>query len=223
LEQSTGEDNSVDRQCRRQYFPVSENAIKPERVEYVRVIGPQGNAVNPQFRKLGNSLATDIALPSTPTTYVVVMSVKGHFLSMAPDEFEAYLKEEGLDALVAERARRGETVKPSRERFWRQAKVLISTGKGAVGHLTKPTGLIAELIPNSDLTQLRLGENVNVRLLYQGQPVNNAQIALTSSSTAKQSRVQLRRTDSEGRAHFKLIGSGPYLLASGSWYAGTVR
>jgi hypothetical protein len=90
-------------------FPVSESFTRPERAESVRVVGPQSETIHPQFRKIDNSLAADIKLPSFPITYVVVMSVKGYFLSMAPDKFEEYLKEEGLDGVVAERSKRGET------------------------------------------------------------------------------------------------------------------
>jgi hypothetical protein len=98
-------------------FPVSESFTSPERIESVRVVGPKSETITLQFGKIDNSLAADIKLPSFPTTYVVVMSVKGRFLSMAPDKFEECLREEGLDCVVTERAKRGETDKPSRERY----------------------------------------------------------------------------------------------------------
>jgi Domain of unknown function (DUF4198) len=142
-------------------FPISESFTRPERIESVRVLGPEGGTITPRFRKIENSLAADIELPSVPTTYVVVMSVKGHFLSMAADKFEEYLKEEGLDAIVAERARRGETNKPSRERYWRQAKMLVHAGEGPVDHVFGPAGLVAEL-PDSDFTRARPGDTVGV-------------------------------------------------------------
>ena len=44
---------------------------------------------------------------------------------MEGDKFIDYLKEEGLDRLVDQVNRRGEAQKKSRERYWRDAKVLI--------------------------------------------------------------------------------------------------
>jgi hypothetical protein len=111
-------------------FPVSESFTSPDRVEYVRVVGPTAQELNPKFREIKKSLATSIALPPSPATYVIVMSVKGHFLTMPADRFEQYLKEEGLDGVLAERARLKETDRPSRERYWRQAKILVQAGDG---------------------------------------------------------------------------------------------
>lgn len=191
-------------------FPVSDSFTESDRVEAVRVVGPGAGAITPISRKQRESLATDINLPSSPATYVIVMSVKGRFLSMPADKFAEYLKEEGLNDVLAERTRRGEAGQPSRERYFRQAKVLVHAGDGTMDHVTKPTGLVAELVPESDFTRGHVGDTVSVRLLYRGSPVNAAQIALTSSSAPKATRS----TDKEGRAQFKLLGKGPYLLST---------
>jgi hypothetical protein len=196
-------------------FPVSESFTNPDRVEYVRVVGPNAQELNPIFSKAGESLATSITLPSSPATYAIVMSVKGHFLSMQADKFDEYLKEEGLDGVRAQRIRLKETDRPSRERYWRQAKALVHAGDGIASHVMKPTSLLAELVPNSDFTRAHAGDAVSVQLLYQGRPVREAQIAFTASHRApEQLRVTRGRTDRDGRAQFKLTGQGPYLLST---------
>jgi uncharacterized GH25 family protein len=196
-------------------FPVSESFTNPDRVEYVRLLGPESQELKPEFRKAGESLATSITLPSTPATYAIVMSVKGHFLSMPADKFGEYLREEGLHGVLAQRVRLKETDRPSRERYWRQAKILVHAGDGVGGHITKPTTLVAELVPNSDFTRAHPGDTVSVQLLYLGKPVREAQIAFTASHGApKQPRVTRGRTDRDGRMQFKLVGEGPYLLST---------
>src|SRR5512144_3213260 len=84
-------------------FPVSQSFTQPDRVESVRVIGPGAQPLTPKFHQLGESLSTEVTLPLTPATYVIVMSVKGRLLSMPADQFAEYLKEEGLDGVLAER------------------------------------------------------------------------------------------------------------------------
>jgi uncharacterized GH25 family protein len=196
-------------------FPVSESFTNPDRVEYVRLLGPDSLELKPEFTKAGESLATSIVLPSAPVTYAIVMSVKGHFLSMPADKFGEYLREEGLDGVLAQRVTLKETDQPSRERYWRQAKVLVHAGDGVAGHVIKPTTLVAELVPNSDFTQAHPGDTVSVRLLYQGKPVSDAQIAFTPSRRApEQPRVTRVRTKRDGRVQFKLVGKGPYLLST---------
>jgi hypothetical protein len=196
-------------------FPVGQSFTSPDRVEYVRLLGPNAQALNPTFREVRKSLATSITLPPTPATYVIVMSVKGRFLGMPADQFEKYLREEGLDGVLAERVRLKETDRPSRERYWRQAKVLIHGGDGASADVIKPAHMVAELVPDSDFTQTHPGETVSVRLLYQGKPIGEAQISLTASSGIPgQPRVTRSRSGRDGRARFKLMGKGPYLLST---------
>jgi uncharacterized GH25 family protein len=192
-------------------FPVSESFTAPERVDQIGMGWPEHQVTASRFRKLGESLATDITLPQTPGTYVVTMTVKGHFLSMPPQAFTDYLREEGLNAVIAERAKLGESEVPSRERYSRQAKMLLHVGEGRNDSASKPTGLVAELVPDSDLTRKAIGDPIGVRLLYRGEPLQGAQITLTASrKTAKESK----QSDKEGHATFKLKGEGPFLLSA---------
>ena len=196
-------------------YPVSQNATAPERVESLRLIGPTSSVSKPVFRILGDALAADVVLPTQAGTYMAVLTVKGRFLSMAPKEFETYLKEEGLDGVLADRTRRQETDVPSRERYSRQAKTLIRAGAGSSAHVTRPAEIVAELVPDTDLTQARSGDDIAVRLLFEGRPVANAQVSAYGTGAAPiQARRQTGRTDANGRVHFKLRGAGPYLLTT---------
>jgi len=196
-------------------YPKSESVTAPERVDSLRLVGPETKTLTPRFRTEGRSLAADVTLPSAAATYMVVMVVKGRFLSMEPDKFLEYLKEEGLDGVVADVRRRNETAKPSRERYWRDAKTLIRAGSGSSAHVTRPVGLAAELVPDTDLTQARAGDTIGVRLLAGGTPVANAQITLTASAPGEiKTRVWRARTDANGHAKLTLAKQGPYLLTT---------
>jgi len=192
-------------------FPLSESFTTPERVDKISLWWPENRVIAPKFRKFGEALATDITLPRTPGTYVITMTVKGHFLSMPAQAFLDYLREEGLKNIISERARRDESKQPSRERYLRQAKMLVQGGAREDDSVSKPVGLIAELVPDSDLTHKKIGDRVGVRLLYQGKPLRDAQITLTASRrTAKVSK----RTNKEGHTTFKLKGEGPFLFSA---------
>jgi len=66
--------------------------------------------------------------------------------------FTDYLKEEGLDAIIAARQSAGETGKAATERSSRFAKIAMRSGPGSGGHLARQVGLRAELVPASDPT-----------------------------------------------------------------------
>ena len=197
-------------------YPRSENATAPERVESLRLIGPGMEILTPKYRTVDKSLAADVTLPEAPATYLVAMVVKGRFLSMEGPKFIDYLKDEGLGFLVEEVQRRGEINKKSRERYWREAKLLIHAGDGPSEQVTRPvSGMAAELVPDMDLTVAKIGDTIGVRLLSEERPVTGAQVNLTAAGPGPiKDRVARVRTDAEGRARLTITKRGPYLLTS---------
>jgi uncharacterized GH25 family protein len=197
-------------------YPRSESATAPDRVESLRLIGPAIAVLSPTYRTVEKSLAANVTLPSAPATYLVAMVVKGRFLSMEGNLFIDYLKEEGLGHLVDEVQRRGEANKKSRERYWREAKVLIRAGDGPAEHVTRPVaGMAAELVPDTDLTGAKVGDTIGVRLLSEGKPVAGAQVNLAAAAPGPiKTRVAHARTDAEGRARLTISKQGPYLITS---------
>jgi uncharacterized GH25 family protein len=130
-------------------------------------------------------------------------------LSLDADRFEEYLREEGLESVVAERARRGESGKPSRELFSRAAKSLVRAGGAGSDGFDRPLGLALELVPERDPYALH-GEELPVRLLWQGRPLAGALVSALpyASPETKQSL----RSDRDGRVRFRGIGPGVWLV-----------
>jgi uncharacterized GH25 family protein len=198
-------------------FPNPTSFTAPERVESLRLIGPAGETdVTPRFRREGDSLAADVRLPSTPGTYVIAMTIKPRFIEIKPPEFAKYLQHEGLEAVISERANRGETDRPGRERYSRYAKVVVMAGNRDAGHVIRPLGLTAELVPLSDPTSLRVGDTLVVRLLAQGQPVAGALLGgiYAASKGAPDDWPLKGRTDANGEVRFGLTHGGPWLFRS---------
>lgn len=196
-------------------FPTPTSFTAPERVDRVRLIGPGGEIeVRPDFRREQNSLTADIQLPPAPGTYLIVMTIKPRFIEIKPPDFAAYLSHEGLERIVEERKRRGEASKAGRERYSRYAKVLIRAGEQRSDHVTKPVGLLVELVPATDPTALRVGDALTVRLLSEGQPIKGALIGgIYAASKGKPDEWPVRaRTDSHGEARISLDHAGPWLL-----------
>ena len=198
-------------------FPVPTSFTAPDRVERVRIVGPDGELpVDPQFRRERNSLATDVQLPKTPGTYLVVMTVKPRFIEIKPPDFAAYLKHEGLEQIVAERAKAGETERAGRERYSRYAKAVVRTGGGPADHVTRPLGLKAELLPLADPSTLRVGESFTLQLLAAGKPVSGALVGgiYGSSKGAPDDWPLKARTNDNGEVTFVLEHAGEWLFRS---------
>lgn len=188
-------------------FPVVTDGAAPAGVEKWRVIGPNGDLPATRgFRRQGQLIATSIAMKA-PGTYLGVMTVRARVIAMDGKEFTDYLREEGLEDVIAERAKLGQTDVPARERYARYAKVVVRKGDGPSAHVTRPTGLKAEVVPATDPSTISPGESLVVQFLVEGQPVAGVQL----SAVSEESRLDVR-TDAEGRAAFVLPNPGPWLI-----------
>lgn len=112
--------------------------------------------------------------------------------------------------MIAERARRGESGKPSRELFSRAAKALVQVGGQGSSGFDRPLGLALELVPEKNPCELGPGEELPVRLLWQGRPLAGALVVALPYSAPEAKRSI--RSDRDGRVRFREIGPGVWLL-----------
>lgn len=147
-----------------------------------------------------------------PGAYVVGLHGKPNRIELPADRFNAYLELEGLQAILALRAARGQTDQPAREIYSRCAKSLLLSGPAAARGpaadraLGFPLELIAERRPET----LPDGDALPVRLLYEGQPLAGALVV--ALRRADPARTIERRSDAEGRVRLPLSGTGPWLV-----------
>ena len=172
-----------------------------------RVIGASGDVpVRKEFRRDNLVMATDVMLPS-PGAYLGVALVSAQVTDMKAQEFTDYLKEEGLEQIIAARQAAGEADKAAKEKYARYAKVAIRNGAGGAAHLTHPVGLAAEFVPSADPTSIRPGGSLTVQLFANGQPVAGA--AVSAVNDEKPVRAM---TDGQGRATFIIDRAGAWLV-----------
>jgi len=131
-------------------------------------------------------------------------------VSLEAAKFEDYLKEEGLEAVIAARAKRGDSQKPSRELFSRSAKLLIAAdGSGTTGY-DRVLGLTLELVPEKNPYAMKGGEELPVRLLYEGKPLADALVVALAYDEPVKKIAQ--RSDAKGRVSLRLPREGVWLV-----------
>jgi uncharacterized GH25 family protein len=197
-------------------FPDGDSFTTPDRIESVRLIGPGTDAILPaSYRREGDALAADAALPSTPGTYVALVTVRPRTTDKPADVFNAHLAHQGLDHIRAERERRGETEAPARESYSRYGKTLIRAGEGGDRTaVTRPAGAPMEIVPQVDPTTLAEGARLRVRVLFKGAPLRGALVgAIYAAAKVKADEWPLTaRTDAGGEVEFTLTPAGPWLI-----------
>ena len=192
----------------------------PGRIVRFAFVDRQGE--RPIEGEAGADPAGTIAL-RTPGLAMAVYRSNPSRISLEPTLFESYLRDEGLDDVVARRAAHGESALPGEEMFSRNAKAMVvATADGAspapLSALTardaqlwrRPLGLTLEIVAETDPRQLAAGAPFTVRVLYRGKPLAGALVkTFPQGSVVTESRV---RTDATGRATMALGKPGVWLI-----------
>jgi uncharacterized GH25 family protein len=146
-----------------------------------------------------------------PGLYTVVYESHRSPLALEAGKFEEYLKQEGLEAVSAWRARRGERGAAVKEVFSRCAKSLLAVGGGPPGEgYDRILGQRLELVPEANPYALAAGGTLPMRLLYGGRPLAGALVAALPKDRP-QAAVSAR-SDAAGRVRLRLDGPGVWLV-----------
>jgi uncharacterized GH25 family protein len=126
------------------------------------------------------------------------------------EKFNQYLKEEGLDAIAALRARRNETNAKVRELFTRCGKSLVFSGPASRGPGDRVLGFPLELIAERNPYATRVGDDFPVRLTYQSRPLAGALVIAMNRQNPSEKITA--RTGADGRVRLHLHPGGMWLV-----------
>jgi len=125
-------------------------------------------------------------------------------------KFTQYLEAEGLDAIVAVRARTQASGREGREIFSRSAKSLVRSGTVTAGAGDRALGFPIELVAERNPYEMRRGETLPVRLTYQQAPLAGALVVAYNQRTPYHRLTE--RSDRDGRAAFTIDEPGVWLV-----------
>ena len=135
-------------------------------------------------------------------------------IELEAEKFEHYLAAEGLEHVIAARKERSETQKKGLEIYARSVKSLLWVAQNAqdpvptAGFDTR-IGLPLELVPEQNPYALKVGDELTLRVYFNGQPLAKALLGcLPQAAPATEVRA---RSDKEGRVKFKITHTGAVL------------
>jgi uncharacterized GH25 family protein len=134
---------------------------------------------------------------------------KAYPVTLEARKFEDYLKEEGLERVIAERKKKGQSAATGREQFYRCAKSLLDV-PGANAKADVPLGYTLELVPHRNPYALKRGEALPLSLTFRGKPI--AHVLVVAMRKGAPERAVRARTDAKGRVSLKLPDNGFWLI-----------
>jgi uncharacterized GH25 family protein len=194
-------------------FTKSENSIARNRLADASVLSPRGRAqLDTAEWTVDGDTSTFHIHTRGAGTYVIGASTKPNMIDLSGDDFNLYLKEDGIPDVLEARQKANELQKAVREKYHKHVKALVQVGDARTEHYATPMGYPAEIIPLQNPYSVKRGETLRVRTLVDGKPVAN-QYVLFGGTTASGGGIEQRsvRSDASG------VASIP-LTASGTWY-----
>jgi uncharacterized GH25 family protein len=176
--------------------PVVRNSAKIERFV---AAGPSGerSVIGREGRDPAGLLRVD-----EPGLWIVGYRSRSTALQLAAPAFEQYLREEGLERIIAERAARNESQAHGREQFSRSVKSLLRAGpSGASEGYDRVLGMTLELVPEASPFAAADGR-LPIRLLHNGRPLAGALVVAYRKDSGKPGEGQAvfkDRTSAQGR------------------------
>ncbi|MGQ9919836.1 MAG: DUF4198 domain-containing protein [Desulfobacca sp.] len=177
-------------------FPKDEE-LQAERLQFLKVIGPDGKDV-PVHQAAASRYAFT---PTQAGTYLVVAQMQPGFVSRTPEGMKMANKKEAPTASNC-------------FRFDFAAKTLVTIGPTAPG-FDRPGPASVEIIPLTSPAALKVGEELPVRVLFQGKPLANVEIKATHDrwQDPKEMFAVTGKTDAQGEYRLKLATPGLWLVA----------
>lgn len=145
-------------------------------------------------------------------TQLFALERKSASITLEADKFTDYLREEGLEQIVTERARSGESGRQGRERYARFLKCYLRAGdtpEATVPVLTLRLDIAPEL--RTDRAS-HVGDELGVRVSFDGAPLKRAAFFAVTRGPSGAAVTQTLITDETGRAAVKLTAPGLWVL-----------
>ena len=195
-------------------FTRSENAIARNRLADVSVVTPTRRMPldTAEWTVTGDTSTFHIHTRGAGT-YVIGASTRPSFIDLSADDFNLYLRDDGIPDVLEARQRDGELGTPARERYHKHVKALIQVGETPSDHYATVLGYPAEIVPLENPYSLRSGASLRVKTLVDGTPVAN-QLVLYGGVTATDTPVEAKsvRSDAQGVATIALSTPGTWFI-----------
>lgn len=107
-----------------------------------------------------------------PGTYVLAFESNSSFSDLEPERFNSYAEEEGLAAVLRDRASKGTTGAHGTELYSRRSKALVQVGDVTTNNVTRPLGHTLEIVPLQNPYALGVERKLTVQVLFRGKPLS---------------------------------------------------
>ncbi|MEW5686577.1 MAG: DUF4198 domain-containing protein [Pseudomonadota bacterium] len=200
-------------------FDKSENPILRERMRSVSVIanGKISHPATSQWRDDKVTSYLDLTVGATGT-YAVGVSTNPKVLELPADEFEEYLRHDGIEDVLKARQAEKPPRTPVKERYSKHVRTILQVGPTLTDDYSRPFGFPAEVLLLKNPAALKVGDTLSFRALIRGKPMASQLVYASfdgfhghNAQGGHINAVKVR-TDAAGNGAFKITRAGKWYI-----------
>ncbi|MDX1939489.1 MAG: DUF4198 domain-containing protein [Saprospiraceae bacterium] len=146
-------------------------------------------------------------------THLLTMRSNNSFIELSGEDFNNYLKEDGIENILALREKQNQLGRPSREFYQRCAKALLQVGKKTDDTYSINCGMPLEIIPLQNPYKLKVGDKLQVKILFEGKPLPDAVVRSWHKVDETKTNQGRFRTNLQGVAAIELNANGIWMIS----------
>lgn len=147
-----------------------------------------------------------------PGAQLIALDTRPFTIDLAADKFTDYLRDEGLEHVIALREATGQRAIPGRERYRRHVKTLLNVSGKSDASFGVRTGQTLEIVPLANPHTLKSGGALPLQVLFKGLPLQGALLKAWSHRGSKLNMTRTR-TDAAGLGVMTIPWSGVWMLS----------
>lgn len=184
-----------------------ERPFQPEKTPLFKLFSTQ-NTLDLKSSLAENALPIYTFSADEAGNYLLAMERNWSYIKLEAQKFEDYLREDGMEYIIAERAKRGESKSEASERYSRYLKSLLQVGDKRTDVYKKSLGMKLEIMPLENPYAKKVGDKIKFQIFFDGKPLADRTIFADN----RDSETQKTKTDKDGKATFKLDRSGLWIV-----------
>jgi hypothetical protein len=194
-------------------FSSSEGPVAADRLLDLSVVGPMQRRAIPRASWRPSGDTTWLAVQTgSPGTYVIGASLSPRQIALSGEDFNSYLKEDGIPDVLNARTLNGELGRAVRERYQKHVKAILQVGEARTDAFGAVLGYPAEIVPLANPYATRIGDTLAVRALVDGKAVVNQLVIAGGEQDGRVMHEVRARSDAAGVARFALSGAGKWYI-----------
>jgi uncharacterized GH25 family protein len=146
-------------------------------------------------------------------TAMITFNSRNTFVEMKSENFNKYLKEDGLNNAITDRQRNNENDEAGREFYQRSVKTLIQVGKKTNNTYKQSTELPLDIIPQSNPYLLQNNQPLTARVVFNKKPLVNYDIRVWHRNR-NITQKQYLKTNVKGEVKFKVNTTGKWMIST---------